>query len=89
MTQIDRGACYYDTENNDCPSGTPLSVSARNANLKSFANAITGAELAWLYWEVLPNADPHVRAISAIMSYDLPFTHSMYAEWLRLRDWYR
>ncbi|KAI0336245.1 glycoside hydrolase [Cubamyces sp. BRFM 1775] len=53
------GACYYDTENNDCPSGTPLSVSARNANLKSFANAITGAELAWLYWEVLPNTDPH------------------------------
>ncbi|KAH9846610.1 glycoside hydrolase [Lenzites betulinus] len=53
------GACFFDTENNDCPNGDALSTDARNSNIESFANAITAAGLAWLYWEVIPNADPH------------------------------
>ncbi|KAI0651460.1 glycoside hydrolase [Trametes meyenii] len=53
------GACFFDTENNNCPNGNALSTEDRNTNLKNFANAITGAGLAWLYWEVLPNTDPH------------------------------
>ncbi|KZS86864.1 beta-1,3-mannanase [Sistotremastrum niveocremeum HHB9708] len=53
------GACYFNTANNNCPSGTALSTSARNSNIQSFASAITGAGVPWLYWQVLPNADPH------------------------------
>jgi len=53
------GACYFDTSNNDCPSGSALSSSSRNANIKQWADAITSAGLPWLYWEVIPNADPH------------------------------
>lgn len=53
------GACYYTTENNDCPSGSVLSSSQRNANIKAWAGQITAAGLPWLYWQVLPNADPH------------------------------
>ena len=59
-----RGACYYNTANNNCPTGGVLSTATRNANIKQFVNAITGAVLAWLYWQVLPNADPHVRLLS-------------------------
>ena len=55
-----RGACYYTTENNDCPTGSVLSSSQRNANIKAWASQITAAGLPWLYWQVLPNADPHV-----------------------------
>lgn len=53
------GACYYDTSNNDCPSGSVLSSSTRNANIKNWADNISAAGLPWLYWQVLPNADPH------------------------------
>ncbi|KAL1952291.1 hypothetical protein VTO73DRAFT_1440 [Trametes versicolor] len=53
------GACFFDTANNNCPNGDALSTDARNTNIRNFANAITGAGLAWLYWEVIPNTDPH------------------------------
>ncbi|KAI0358966.1 glycoside hydrolase [Trametes cingulata] len=53
------GACFFNTENNDCPNGDALSTDQHNANIESFANAITGAGLPWLYWQVIPNADPH------------------------------
>ncbi|KAI0638993.1 glycoside hydrolase [Trametes polyzona] len=53
------GACFFNTENNNCPNGDALPTDARNANIKAFAGAITGAGLPWLYWEVIPNADPH------------------------------
>ena len=56
-----RGACYFNTENNDCPTGGMLATATRNANIKNFASQITGAGLSWLYWQVIPNADPHVR----------------------------
>ncbi|TFY64043.1 hypothetical protein EVJ58_g2876 [Rhodofomes roseus] len=53
------GACYFNTSNNDCPTGDALSTDTRNANIPNWAEQIDGAGLAWLYWEVLPNADPH------------------------------
>ena len=60
MIRLPRGACYYTTENNNCPSGSVLSSSQRNANIKAWASQITAAGLPWLYWQVIPNADPHV-----------------------------
>lgn len=56
-----RGACYFDTDQNNCPSGDALPTSTRNTNLQAWATEITAAGLPWLYWQVIPNADPHVR----------------------------
>ncbi|KAI0793320.1 glycoside hydrolase [Abortiporus biennis] len=53
------GACYFDTENNNCPNGNALSVDTRNNNIKTWAGQITTAGLSWLYWQVIPNTDPH------------------------------
>jgi len=53
------GACYFDTSNNDCPTGSPLSSSQRGQNIKNWANTIASAGVPWLYWEILPNNDPH------------------------------
>ncbi|KAF8753749.1 Cellulase (glycosyl hydrolase family 5) [Rhizoctonia solani] len=53
------GACYFNTENNNCPAGTPLPTSTRNNNIKTWASQITAAGVPWLYWQVLPNPDPH------------------------------
>ncbi|KAI0794527.1 glycoside hydrolase family 5 protein [Fomes fomentarius] len=60
MMMQEWGACYFNTENNNCPrSDTPLDVNTRNTNIKNWAGQITAAGLPWLYWQVLPNADPH------------------------------
>ncbi|KAL6300258.1 glycoside hydrolase [Sparassis latifolia] len=53
------GSCYYDTLNSNCPVGDPLPTATRNANIAGWASNITAAGLPWLYWEVLPDADPH------------------------------
>ncbi|EPS93807.1 hypothetical protein FOMPIDRAFT_53253, partial [Fomitopsis schrenkii] len=53
------GAWYYNTANNDCPSGDALPTSMRNANIQGCAANITAAGLPWLCWEVIPNADSH------------------------------
>ncbi|KAG8743024.1 hypothetical protein FRC10_000475 [Ceratobasidium sp. 414] len=53
------GACYYNTDNNNCPTGTALSTTTRNNNIKTWASQITAAGVPWLYWQVLPNPDPH------------------------------
>ncbi|KAH9947739.1 glycoside hydrolase [Amylocystis lapponica] len=53
------GACYFSTSNNDCPSGGVLNSQTRNNNLQKWASAITAAGIPWLYWQVLPNKDPH------------------------------
>jgi len=53
------GACYYTTSNNNCPEGSVLSTETRNANIKNWSDQINAAGLSWLYWQVLPNADPH------------------------------
>jgi hypothetical protein len=55
-----RGACYFNTENNNCPTGGVLSTATRNANIKNWAAQITAAGVPWMYWQVLPNQDPHV-----------------------------
>jgi len=53
------GACYYNTENNNCPTGSPLDATTRANNLKTWANQISSAGVPWMYWQVLPNKDPH------------------------------
>lgn len=61
LTISPRGACYFTTENNNCPTGSALPASTRNNNIRTWAGQITAAGLPWLYWQVIPNADPHVR----------------------------
>ncbi|KAH9841925.1 glycoside hydrolase family 5 protein [Rhodofomes roseus] len=53
------GACYFDTSNNDCPKGDALDADTRSGNIINWAEQIDNAGLPWLYWQVLPNADPH------------------------------
>eukprot|EP01089_Gocevia_fonbrunei_P016590 TRINITY_DN5181_c0_g1_i1.p1 TRINITY_DN5181_c0_g1~~TRINITY_DN5181_c0_g1_i1.p1 ORF type:complete len:267 (+),score=56.87 TRINITY_DN5181_c0_g1_i1:297-1097(+) len=53
------GACYFDTPNNNCPSGSPLNSSTRDQNLKTWADQISRAGIPWMYCEIIPNADPH------------------------------
>ncbi|KAH9946937.1 glycoside hydrolase [Amylocystis lapponica] len=53
------GACYFATSNNNCPSGKVLDSKTRNDNIAQWANGITAAGIPWLYWQVVPNADPH------------------------------
>jgi mannan endo-1,4-beta-mannosidase len=53
------GACYTDTENNNCNGGTPLSTATRDGNIKKWAAQIDAAGIPWFYWQILPNADAH------------------------------
>jgi len=53
------GACYFDTANNVCDNGDALSTDTRNSNIETWASQITAAGLQWLYWQVIPNSDPH------------------------------
>ncbi|KAF2450916.1 glycoside hydrolase family 5 protein [Karstenula rhodostoma CBS 690.94] len=53
------GACYTDASNNNCNGGSPISTSARDANIKKWAAQIDAAGIPWFYWQILPNADPH------------------------------
>jgi len=53
------GACYWDTINNDCPSGNPLDSNTRDQNLQTWADAISQAGVPWFYWQIIPNNDPH------------------------------
>jgi mannan endo-1,4-beta-mannosidase len=53
------GQCYFDTSNNNCSSGNALSASARDANIKKYADIISQAGIPWMYWQIIPNADPH------------------------------
>jgi mannan endo-1,4-beta-mannosidase len=53
------GLCYYDTSNNNCPKGNALSASTRDANIKKYADNISQAGIPWMYWQIIPNADPH------------------------------
>jgi len=53
------GACYYTTSNNDCPQGSVLNENTRSANIKTWANQISAAGIPWMYWQILPNKDPH------------------------------
>ncbi|KAF2762541.1 glycoside hydrolase family 5 protein [Pseudovirgaria hyperparasitica] len=53
------GVCYFDTENNNCPEGTALSDEDRAANLTKWAGEIGEAGIPWMYWQIIPNDDPH------------------------------
>lgn len=53
------GACYFDSANNVCSNSNALSTTTRNNNLQTWATQITAAGLPWLYWQVIPNSDPH------------------------------
>jgi len=53
------GMCYYNTANNNCDKGTPLSTATRDANIKKYADSISQAGIPWMYWQIIPNADPH------------------------------
>jgi len=53
------GACYWDTENNNCSVGNPLDSGTRAQNIQEWADAIALAGIPWFYWQILPNADPH------------------------------
>ncbi|KAI1740598.1 beta-1,3-mannanase [Xylaria scruposa] len=52
------GACYFATsKNQECDKGSP--ASNRDANIKTWADNISKAGIPWMYWQILPNEDPH------------------------------
>ncbi|KAH8161835.1 hypothetical protein CIB48_g6413 [Xylaria polymorpha] len=52
------GVCYYDTDKNqNCDSGNPSGN--RDGNIKTWADNISKAGIPWMYWQILPNKDPH------------------------------
>ncbi|KAG8846974.1 hypothetical protein FRB96_001724 [Tulasnella sp. 330] len=53
------GACYFSSANNVCSSASALTTTQRNNNIQAWASAISAAGVPWLYWQALPNADPH------------------------------
>lgn len=54
------GMCYWTSENNDCPvTSSPLDSSTRDSNIKTYGNNIAQAGVPWMYWQMIPNADPH------------------------------
>jgi mannan endo-1,4-beta-mannosidase len=53
------GACYYDSANNQCGQSGVLSESDRAANIQDWADQFGKAGIPWMYWQILPNADPH------------------------------
>nr|POF16594.1 mannan endo-1,4-beta-mannosidase a [Quercus suber] len=53
------GACAFDTSNNDCPQGDLLDTSTRDQNIATFADNISKSGIPWMYWQIIPNADPH------------------------------
>merc|ERR1712137_43638 len=54
------GACYWSSENNTCDDDYyPLASNTRDYNIKGWANNISAAGIPWMYWEIIPNADPH------------------------------
>jgi mannan endo-1,4-beta-mannosidase len=53
------GACYHDTINNSCQVSGVLPETTRAANLRAWASAFGDAGVPWMYWQVIPNDDPH------------------------------
>lgn len=52
------GVCYYSTDKNqNCDSGSPSG--SRDTNIKTWADNISKAGIPWMYWQILPNEDPH------------------------------
>lgn len=53
------GACYFDSDNSSCDKSQALSSESRDENIKKWADSISAAGIPWLYWQILPNNDPH------------------------------
>ena len=53
------GSCYFDSSNNRCSQTNPLASGTRDNNIKGYADAISKAGIPWMYWQILPNEDPH------------------------------
>ncbi|KAH9933245.1 glycoside hydrolase [Epithele typhae] len=60
------GVCYATSANNGAANCDPgdgaQSASARNADIAQWSAQIVAAGLPWLYWQAIPNADPHQGA---------------------------
>jgi mannan endo-1,4-beta-mannosidase len=56
------GACYYNNANERCgPPGSVgvLDTDTRASNINKWSNQINQAGIPWMYWQVIPNNDPH------------------------------
>ncbi|KZV88563.1 glycoside hydrolase [Exidia glandulosa HHB12029] len=53
------GACYFDSANNNCQQSGVLDQGTRGNNIKNWGKQIIDSGMPWMYWCVLPNADPH------------------------------
>ncbi len=53
------GSCYTSASNNNCNGGSPLDSNTRANNIKNWSASIAAAGIPWMYWQVLPNEDPH------------------------------
>ncbi|TFY75943.1 hypothetical protein EWM64_g8070 [Hericium alpestre] len=51
-----------------------MPAATRSANIQAWARQITTAGVPWLYWEVLPNADPHYGGDYEVGMGDAAFT---------------
>lgn len=56
-----RGVCYHEDSTNLCDTDVQGADPNRNSIIQKFAGILLDAGIPWLYWQVLPNADPHVR----------------------------
>lgn len=53
------GACYTTASNNQCNGGGVLNPTERGNNIKNWARQMSDAGTPWMYWQVIPNKDPH------------------------------
>jgi mannan endo-1,4-beta-mannosidase len=53
------GACYFDTPNQSCSQSGVLDSSTRDSNIRNWAGSMNSVGLPWMYWQILPNPDPH------------------------------
>lgn len=53
------GACYFDTANNRCNPSNALASGTRDGDIGQWAQTFNEVGIPWMYWQVLPNEDPH------------------------------
>lgn len=73
------GACYHDTSNNNCQVSGVLSESTRAVNLRTWADAFGAAGIPWMYWQVIPNNDPHQG-----WDYEIGTTESIFSTFMEI-----
>lgn len=74
ITFLYRGVCYHQDSSNQCKSGGGGEDPNRKSILQKFAGTLTDAGIPWLYWQAIPNADPHVRAAGREFHYFIQST---------------